>query len=87
MQFCVPTQVLTINTSSFVQASCFFYHFTCNSCSCVMIIVVGHICSANLFDLLVLLIAVTVNDVDRVSLGCTARGLVNGTLQLKDANI
>lgn len=32
-------------------------------------IIVGHMCSPNLFDLLVLLTVVTVNDVDRVSLG------------------
>lgn len=56
-------------TSGFFQAPCVFYCLTCNSSSRVTNIIVGHMCSANLFDVLVLLVVVTVNDVDRVSLG------------------
>ena len=56
-------------TSGFFQAPCVFYSFTCNSSARVIKIIVGHTCSPNLFDLLVLLTVVTVNDVDRVSLG------------------
>lgn len=62
-------------TSGFFQAPCVFYSFTCNSGARVTNIVVGHMCSPNLFDLLVLLTVVTVNDVDRVSLGWNAHVL------------